>query len=125
AESTPEGYGTARYSLVVGLPIKQFANKAMGYRKKMKEKLLGQFTVTLKNPKKDRVVDVIIENVLVVPEGVSVITNQSLNADATGFRRMDLQEGVRGVVDIGAGTVDVPIIDNGAPDSINSFGEDI
>lgn len=125
ALSTPEGYTEGRYSLVVGLPIKQFANKELGYRKRMKERLLGTYKVTLKNSKKDRIVNIVIENVLVVPEGVPVITNQSFNSDATGFRRQELQEGVRAVVDIGAGTTDIPVIDNGAPDSINSFGEEI
>lgn len=125
AHATPKHCNEARFKLVVGLPIKQYANKESGYRKKMKQRIMGSYNVTLLDGKKERTVNVIIEDVTVVPEGVTVLTNQMLNTTATGFARPELQKGSYGIMDVGAFTTDYPIIIDGAPDSDASDGEEM
>ncbi|OBZ15928.1 hypothetical protein A8L34_28185 [Bacillus sp. FJAT-27264] len=125
ANSVPKENDEGRFKMVVGLPIRQYTNKEMGYRKKMKQRLLGTYDVTILGGNKERTVKVIIEDVTVVPEGVTVLTNQMLNKDATGFAREELRTGSFGIMDIGAFTTDYPVIVNGTPDSDASDGEDV
>ncbi|MEK4983616.1 ParM/StbA family protein [Bacillus sp. FSL K6-6540] len=121
AYQTPRSKKEARFSVVCGLPIKQFTKEA---RQKMTQRLIGEFEVTLMNGdgSRGRRVKIIIENVTVAPEGVPVVMNQMLNAQANGIARPELRVGEYGVIDIGAFTTDIPVIVNGKPDSLASDG---
>lgn len=120
---TPKREKIGRYSIVCGLPIKQFKPEA---REKMKAKLLGEFDVTLMdaNGQRGRKVRVVIDDVVVTPEGVPVIFNRMLNEEANDIIRPDLRQGSWGVIDIGAFTTDCPVIENGKPNSLASDGID-
>lgn len=120
---TPKRDKVAHFNIVCGLPIKQFKPES---REKMKNKLIGEFEVTLMdtNGQRGRKVRLIIENVVVAPEGVPVIMNRMLNEEATELIRPELRAGSYGVIDIGAFTTDIPVIVNGKPDSLASDGID-
>lgn len=118
---TPRKEKTARFNIVCGLPIKQFEKSA---REKMTSRLSGEFDVTIMeaNGQRGRKVHIIIDKVVVAPEGVPVLMNRMLNEEATDFIRPELREGSYGVIDIGAFTTDIPVIVNGKPDSLASDG---
>jgi plasmid segregation protein ParM len=115
-----EGTKTEQHAKVVcGLPITEYT----GDKTRYKEMLQREFTVEFLTPElKGRIVKVIIEDVVVIPEGVAVIMNQMINDDATGFSKPELRQGQRGVIDIGAFTTDIPVIVNGKADSDASDG---
>lgn len=123
AYQTPKSQKIARFKDISGLPIRQFTKDA---RNKMKERLIGEFEVTLMNPDgtRGRKVQIIIEEVTIVPEGVPVVMNQMLNNLANDIVRPELRKGSRGVIDIGAFTTDIPVIVDGRPDSMQSDGLD-
>lgn len=120
---TPKSKKVARFKDISGLPIKQFRKEQ---RKKLKEKLLGEFDVTLMDAqgKRGRTVRIIIEDVTIAAEGVPVIVNQMFNQDASDIADPSLTQGSYGVIDIGAFTTDIPIIVDGKPDSDASDGLD-
>lgn len=113
----------ARFNMVCGLPIKQFKPEA---REKMKNRLIGEYDVTLMDAtgQRGRKVKIVIENVVVTPEGVPVLMNRMLNEDADEMIRPELRSGSYGVIDIGAFTTDIPVLVNGKPDSMASDGID-
>ncbi|PLT43548.1 hypothetical protein B8V81_5088 [Paenibacillus pasadenensis] len=120
---TPRREKEAHFSVVCGLPIKQFNETA---RAKMKDRLLSEFDVTFMDAQSQpgRKVRIIIDDVVVVPEGVPVIFNRMLNETADDIARPELRQGSWGVIDIGAFTTDCPVIVNGKPDSMASDGID-
>lgn len=120
---TPKRDKAARFGIVCGLPVKQYNPDAV---QKMKDKIMGEYDVTImeSNGQRGRKVRIDIAQVIVTPEGVPVIMNRMLNDEATAIVRQDLRNGSWGVIDIGAFTTDVPVIVNGKPDSMASDGID-
>lgn len=116
----PSDQSVGRFKVVCGLPITEFTSDRERYREMVKGEYDIEFKTDAITNRKNR--KVIIEDVLVVPEGVAVVINQMLNDTATGFRNAALREGHRGVIDIGAFTTDIPVIINGKPDSDASDG---
>lgn len=123
ALQTPKREKEARFNVLCGLPIKQFKPAA---REKMINKLVGEFDVTFLDAqgKHGRKVKVIVESVVVAPEGVPVLMNRMLNDDATEIIRPELGKGDYGIIDIGAFTTDIPIIEKRKPNSMDSDGID-
>ncbi|WP_163979290.1 ParM/StbA family protein [Paenibacillus alvei] len=123
AYRTPKSKKEAHFKGVFGLPIKQFTKDG---RQKMKQRLVGEFDVTLMDARgeRGRTVKIFIHDVTIAPEGVPVLMNQMLNNEANDIARPELRVGSRGVIDIGAFTTDIPVIVNGKPDSMASTGID-
>jgi plasmid segregation protein ParM len=107
------------FNVVCGLPITEFTSD----KDRFKEKLIGEYKVKFNTAAlKGREVKIIIDNIVVLPEGVAVIMNQMLDDTGTKLKNPSLIEGQRGVIDIGAFTTDIPIIVKGKPDSNASDG---
>lgn len=107
------------FKQVSGLPITEFSGDKDAFR----EKLIGTYEVTFNSGKlKDRTVVVHIDDLDLIPEGVAVVINRMFNETAMKFRDQSLREEQVGVIDIGAFTTDLPIIDKGKPDSTASDG---
>ncbi|BFH18326.1 hypothetical protein J6TS7_32210 [Paenibacillus dendritiformis] len=119
ALNTDEGKKEEAFNVVCGLPIKEFSADKDAFGEKIKGTYHIEF---LSGRLKSRKVTVRIPEVVVLPEGVAVIMNRMLNENATKFRDESLRTGQVGVIDIGAFTIDIPIIVNGKPDSEASDG---
>jgi len=119
ALNIPEGEKEIRVAIGCGLPIHEYSDD----RGPFAERLKGTYKVTFQSGTlKNREVTIIIEQVVVLPEGIAVIMNQSLNATGTGFKDKELLKADSGVVDIGAFSTDIGIILKGSPDSDVSEG---
>ncbi len=119
ALSAREGQKEVDFGIGCGLPIAEFKADKVAFA----ERLSGRYSVRfMSGVLKDREVIINIENPQVLPEGVAVIMNQTLNEQATGYKNKRLMEIVLGVCDIGAFTTDFAVIARGTPDSDASRG---
>ncbi|MGG3471593.1 ParM/StbA family protein [Neobacillus pocheonensis] len=113
------GKKEAHFKLACGLPITEFTSD----RERFRKKLIGEYNVKfLSQALKDREVKIIIDDVLMIPEGVAVALNQIFDETGRKFRNKELLTGQCGVIDIGAFTTDIPVVSNGKPDNEASSG---
>jgi len=107
---------------VAGLPVRQWEK----HHKEFAQRLRGKYAVSYcTTPRaRRRTVTINLEKVKVLPEGLSAVYNQ-VYADDFTVADPEAEQGIVGVVDLGGGTVDLPVVEAMAFDSDRSAGESL